>query len=57
MRYSGQLVMVIGAASGLGEAASRAFAAEGAGLVLVDRDAEGLNAVARAPKNSDRQCR
>lgn len=46
MRYSGQLVMVIGAASGLGEAASRAFAAEGAGLVLVDRDAEGLNALA-----------
>ena len=42
MRYAGQLVMVVGAASGLGEAASRAFAAEGADLVLVDLDAAGL---------------
>lgn len=42
MRYDGQSVMVVGAASGLGEAASRAFAAEGARLVLVDLDAAGL---------------
>ena len=42
MRYDGQVVMVVGAASGLGEAASRAFAAEGARLVLVDLDAAGL---------------
>ncbi len=38
MRFHGQQVMVVGAASGLGEAASRAFAAEGARLVLVDLD-------------------
>ena len=48
MRYDGQLVMVVGAASGLGDAASRAFAAEGAELVLVDRDAAGLAALASA---------
>jgi NAD(P)-dependent dehydrogenase (short-subunit alcohol dehydrogenase family) len=46
MRYTGQLVMVVGAASGLGEAAARAFAAEGADLVLVDLDAEGLTPLA-----------
>ena len=42
MRFAGQRVMVVGAASGLGEAASRAFAAEGAELVLVDLYVEGL---------------
>ncbi len=46
MRYNGQLVMVVGAASGLGKAASRAFAAEGAELVLVDIDSGGLAALA-----------
>ncbi len=46
MRYNGQLVMVVGAASGLGAAASRAFAAEGAELVLVDRDVAGLATLA-----------
>jgi len=46
MRFAGQVVMVVGAASGLGAAATRAFAAEGAELVLVDRDAAGLAAVA-----------
>lgn len=38
MRFHGLQVMVVGAASGLGEAATRAFAAEGARLVLVDLD-------------------
>lgn len=42
MRYDGQMVMVVGAASGLGEAASRAFANEGARLVLVDLDGAGM---------------
>lgn len=46
MRYNGQLVMVVGAASGLGAAASRAFADEGAELVLVDRDGVGLATLA-----------
>lgn len=42
MRSDGQKVMVVGAASGLGMAATRAFAAEGARLVLADLDADGL---------------
>lgn len=46
MRYDGQVVMIVGSASGLGEAATRAFAAEGANLVLIDRDAAGLAALA-----------
>jgi NAD(P)-dependent dehydrogenase (short-subunit alcohol dehydrogenase family) len=42
MRFGGQRVLVVGAASGLGAAASRAFAAEGADLMLVDRDGDGI---------------
>jgi NAD(P)-dependent dehydrogenase (short-subunit alcohol dehydrogenase family) len=46
MRFDGRRVMVVGAASGLGEAATRAFAAEGAKLVLVDLDADRLTRLA-----------
>lgn len=38
--------VVTGAASGLGREIARALAAEGRGLVLVDRDAEGVHATA-----------
>ncbi len=44
---AGAVVVVTGAASGIGEATARAFASEGACLYLLDRDADGLEAVAK----------
>jgi NAD(P)-dependent dehydrogenase (short-subunit alcohol dehydrogenase family) len=40
----GKVVLVTGAASGIGRATANAFAGEGATLALVDRDADGLRA-------------
>ncbi|WP_328763201.1 MULTISPECIES: SDR family oxidoreductase [unclassified Streptomyces] len=40
-RFGGQLVLVTGAASGIGRATAFAFAEAGARVVCVDRDAEG----------------
>ncbi|NDZ79864.1 SDR family oxidoreductase [Streptomyces sp. SID10853] len=40
-RFSGRLVLVTGAASGIGRATAFAFAESGARVVAVDRDAEG----------------
>lgn len=42
MRFAGKTAMIVGAGSGLGAAATAAFFGEGARLVLVDRDADGL---------------
>ncbi|HEX2553809.1 MAG TPA: SDR family NAD(P)-dependent oxidoreductase [Microvirga sp.] len=44
-RYRDAVVLVTGAGRGLGETAARRFAAEGARLVLCDRDAEALQGV------------
>ena len=42
MRFADKVVLVTGAASGIGLATARRFADEGARVALVDRDAEGL---------------
>ena len=45
-RFSGKVVIVTGAGSGIGEGAARRFAAEGATLVLADKDAGRLKRLA-----------
>src|SRR5579871_5866459 len=45
-RFKGKVVIVTGAASGIGEATARHFAADGATVVLVDRDQAKLDKVA-----------
>lgn len=45
-RLNGRKVLVTGAASGMGREIARLFAAEGASLVLLDRNAQGVQAVA-----------
>ncbi len=44
--FARQVVLITGAASGIGAATARAFAAQGAHVALLDRDAERLAAVA-----------
>jgi NAD(P)-dependent dehydrogenase (short-subunit alcohol dehydrogenase family) len=46
MKLSNRIAIVTGAASGIGAASARLFAAEGARLALVDQDREGLGQVA-----------
>jgi len=45
-RFTDRVVLVTGAASGIGEAAARRFGREGARLVLADKNAEGLQKAA-----------
>ena len=52
MRFEGKVVLVTGAAGGIGLAAAQRFAAEGASLALVDRDAQALAAAAAALQGS-----
>ena len=53
MKFPGQVVWITGAASGIGEAAARAFAREGARLVLSSRRPEELERVRRACGRAD----
>lgn len=45
-RLSGKVAVITGAASGIGRAASRLFARQGAKVVAVDLDESGANSVA-----------
>jgi 3-oxoacyl-[acyl-carrier protein] reductase len=47
MRFQGQVVIVTGAARGIGAAIARAFAGEGARLALLDVDAPALDTLAK----------
>jgi NAD(P)-dependent dehydrogenase (short-subunit alcohol dehydrogenase family) len=56
MRLKSKCILVIGGSSGLGLSAARAFAAEGANLVLVGRDPEKLQSAVAAVGGSARAC-
>jgi len=47
MNFSGKVIIVTGAASGMGEATAREFSAAGASVVALDIDSEGVNRVAK----------
>jgi 2-keto-3-deoxy-L-fuconate dehydrogenase len=47
MKLAGRVAVITGGASGIGLAAARLFAAEGARIALVDRDAQALRLAAR----------
>lgn len=47
-RFEGKVVIVTGAAGGIGRAAARRFAAEGAAVVAVDLDTDGLTGTVTA---------
>ncbi len=53
MKFSGQIVWITGASSGIGEALAHAFAREGARLVLSSRRPEELERVRRACERPD----
>jgi NAD(P)-dependent dehydrogenase (short-subunit alcohol dehydrogenase family) len=50
-RFTDKVVLITGAASGIGRAAALAFAAEGARVAILDRSAETLGAVQASLKN------
>ncbi|GGW45296.1 SDR family oxidoreductase [Streptomyces xantholiticus] len=51
-RFGGRLVLVTGAASGIGRATALAFAEAGARVVAVDRDAQGAARTAEAARHA-----
>lgn len=53
MKFSGQIVWITGASSGIGEALAHAFAREGARLVISSRRPEELERVRRACERPD----
>ncbi len=53
MNFDGKIVVITGAASGIGKGAARRFAAEGAFLVLGDKDLAGLDRLAADLANTN----
>lgn len=53
--FSGKVVVITGAAGGLGRALARAFAGAGARIAALDRDAAGAEALAAGLRNEGRQ--
>jgi len=53
-KLQGQIAIITGAASGIGKAIAMRYAAEGACVVIADRDFEGAKATAAEIGNSDR---
>lgn len=56
MRFSNHIVLVTGAAGGIGQTISRRFASEGARVVLSDVNASGVEAVAAALRAEGLAC-
>ncbi|MDI1297444.1 MAG: SDR family NAD(P)-dependent oxidoreductase [bacterium] len=56
MEFSGKVVLITGAGSGLGRAASLAFAHEGASLCLLGRSADKLAETARLIRDAGGEC-
>ncbi|HLY31160.1 MAG TPA: SDR family oxidoreductase [Ktedonobacterales bacterium] len=55
-RLSGQVAIITGASSGIGQAIARAFLSEGADLVVVARRRERLDALAHEAQAQGRRC-
>jgi 3-oxoacyl-[acyl-carrier protein] reductase len=55
-RFAGRLVLITGAAGGMGRTLALRFAAEGAGLILTDVDEPGLQESATLVRAKDAEC-
>jgi 3-oxoacyl-[acyl-carrier protein] reductase len=55
-RYTDRLVLITGAAGGMGQAFARHFAAEGAALILTDMDQAGLEPIASELRTEGTAC-